>query len=671
MTHDRFYHAFVVVLITTLTVSGFVNVPQVTAASSDPGRSVTIPVKVVLVGFDETQIDASYLAWSGSGKNLPDAITNIDFDSGNGTGVVFRPQYSVSFASTGFEDNFVSYLRSIGRKTTGKNPWFGQYQLDTDNPDYIVSVPTPINYVVYDANSVEEWLWTHGGDVGGYPEDGWTIIVAYLPQLPSISWMDVQAFKRTNGEQLPNSTPHYYGISHTDADLGYRSRYRDFMNAWGGHHRMWFVELSAGPVFNSEYEDLPLQVAIGDNNIDTTRGFGKSWLTEYVSDYVWQATLNFVAPNFVYYPQYMPNYQIDVFILDERNSDEKLKVPIERTANKEMIASALQDLVPYSKVTVNLNYPEISDRMHELIRSNRKFADSWLYGSVFASPQRYEVVDLRPIYKHVLDSIGLLETNPRLTEDTMTIPVFAFAFSGETYFTYAYKWDIGKVDWETGALLGVALKECVFVSLNQWEFTRGEQVDPQQPGKGDGFTQTIIHEVGHEFGLMHPHQYGNIGDFVYSAMGYFTDDYEFGVADKDALQRAHAYQISMKAERLLGQMDPTFASIGAFQARNKLTEVYSALKKMQYVSAIQQAIQAYRLAEGTNLVLALSPYFFVALTLGLVAVVVFVAMRRRGAHGKESSATQARTVPARRCGSCSDTIMPQSVFCEHCGAKQR
>jgi hypothetical protein len=659
----------VVLLITTLTVSGFVNTPQA-VASSEFGRSVTIPVKVVLVGFDETQIDTRYLAWSGSDKNLPDSITNLDLTSGNSTGIVFRPQYSITFASSSFKDNFVSYLRSIERKTTGKNPWFGQYQLDTDNPDYVTSVPLATDYVVYDANSVEDWLWNHGNDVGGYPGDGWTIIVAYLPELPSVSWMDVQAFKRTNGEELPKTMPHYYGISHTDADLGYKARYRDFMNAWGGHHRMWFVDLSAGPVFNSEYEDLPLQVAVGDNNIDITRGFGKSWLTEYVSDYVWQATLNFVAPSFVYYPQYVPNYQIDVFILDDRNSDEKQKVPIQSTINKDMITSALQDLVPYSKVTVNLNYPEISDRMHELIRSNRKFADSWIYGSLFASPQRYEVVDLRPIYRYVLDSIELLDPNPRLTEDTMTIPVFAFAFSGETYFTYAYKWDIGKIDWETGALLGVALRECVFVSLNQWEFTRGEQVDPPQPGKGDGFTQTIIHEVGHGFGLMHPHQYGNIGDFVYSAMGYFTEDYEFGVVDKDALQRAHAYQVAMKAERLLNQMGLSLVSVGAFEARNRLAEAYSALAKMQYASAIQPAIEAYRLVAATNSMLALSPYLFVALALGLV-VVVFVVMKRQTARVKESSGTRTHAVAAQRCVSCGNEIMSQSLFCEHCGANQR
>ncbi|MGB9022630.1 MAG: hypothetical protein WCC94_04250, partial [Candidatus Bathyarchaeia archaeon] len=104
--------------------------------------------------------------------------------------------------------------------------------------------------------------------------------------------------------------------------------------------------------------------------------------------------------------------------------------------------------------------------------------------------------------------------------------------------------------------------------------------------------------------------------------------------------------------------------------RNKLTEAYSALARMQYASAIQRAIEAYRLVAATNSVLALSPYLFVALALGLV-VVVFVVMKRRGTHGRESSATQTYAVAAQRCVSCGNEIMSQSLFCEHCGANQR
>lgn len=596
-------------------------------------RSIPMPIHVVLVGLTEEQVDITHLSWSGSGKNLPDSITNLDYDSANDTGVVFRPQYTFSFASSDFKDSLVTHLRSIENKANATNPWFGQWQVDKNNTDYINSVPLSIDYVEYDANSVEDWLWNHGRDLGGYPENGWTIIVAYLPELPSITWKSVKAFKASNGQILPKSTPHYYGIAHTDTDLGYVYRYRDFMNAWGGHHRMWFVDFSAGPVFNSQYDDIPLQVAVGDNNIDLSSDFGRNWLTEYVSDYVWEATLNFITPNFVYYPRYSPNYQIDVFILDDRNATEKNKVPIQNTVDKYGIETAIQGLVPYSKVAVNVSFVGVTQQLHDQLKSNYKFTDSWIYGAVLGEPQRYGIVDLRPIYRYMLDNLTTFEHNPLETQNKITIPVFAFAFTGETYFTYPYKWYIGKTDWETGALLGVALKEAVFISLNQWVFTRGDRIDPPQPGKGEGFTQTIIHEVGHEFGLMHPHQYGNIGDFIFSAMGYFTDDYTYGQIDKDAIQRAHVDQIYIKTEQLLNQAstDPITAQM-ITQARNKLSEADSAYNAMKYADALQSVLAAHQLAlqigtvAGPIIILAVG--IVIGVVLGLVIAVIIMKRRR-------------------------------------------
>ncbi len=582
----------------------FLSVSQSPAAVAAV-RSVPVPIKVVIIGFDESQVDASYLSWQGGSANLPASITNVDLSTGNSTGVVFHPQYSVAFAPNSFKQNFLGYLNSIGKQTTGKDPWFSFYERDTKNPDYIDKSPSNIAYVVYDANSVEEWLWEHAQDLGGYPDNGWTIVVVYLPQLPSISWSDVKAFEKSNGATSPTSKPHYYGISHTDLDLGYTYRYRDFMNAWGGHHRMWFVDLSAGPVSNSQWEDLPLQVALGDNNIDLSSSFGHRWLTEYISDYVYQATYNFVTQNFVYYPQYAPKYQIDIFILDDRTLNEKKLVPIHSTVNKDIILQAYQELVPYSNVVVNLNFPDLPAQLHDIIRGGYKYTDSWIMGGVFAQPERYGIVDLRPVYKYMLDNFGSFESNshthvatsefnPDMINGTLIIPVFAFAFSNETYFSYTYKWFIGDRDWETGALLGIALPEAAFVSVNQWTFLRGNYVTPAQPNKGEGFTQTIIHEVGHEFGLMHPHQYGDIGDFITSAMGYFTDDYKFGQIDKDSVQRAHVDQIRSATEWLLSQSSQTSAT--ADQISSKLSDADSAYTQMRFDQAIQPVLAAYQLA---------------------------------------------------------------------------
>jgi hypothetical protein len=106
-------------------------------------------------------------------------------------------------------------------------------------------------------------------------------------------------------------------------------------------------------------------------------------------------------------------------------------------------------------------------------------------------------------------------------------------------------------------------------------------------------TQTIIHEVGHEFGLSHPHNFGNIGDFITSPMGYFTTDYKFQLFDKDALWRAHVDELYLQSEAWLSKAPPgTLVT----QAQSKLAEVDAAYSNMNYLDAIQPAVAAYQLA---------------------------------------------------------------------------
>jgi hypothetical protein len=436
---------------------------------------------------------------------------------------------------------------------------------------------------------------------------------------------------------------------------------------------MWFADLSAGPVFNSQWEDLPLQVALGDNNIDLSTDFGRSWLTGYLADYIYQATYNFIAPNFVYYPRYSPRYQVEVLVLDDRNSTDKKDIAIHETVNRDTIAAALRDLVPYSTVEVNVRFQDVSQELHELIKAHYKYTDSWIEGSIFVSPERYGVIDVRPVYKYVLDNPAKFGSNVSTTENAVTIPVYAFAFSNQTYFTYAYKWLIGKVDYETGALLGITFNDAIMISLNQWEFTRGEHVDPAQPGKGEGFTSTVIHEVGHAFGLMHPHQYGNIGDFISSSMGYFTDEYNFGQIDKDALQRAHVDQIYLETERLLGQAETRFDPSGlSGQARSRLAEADSAYAKMEYGDALQRVLVAYRLArqavETTAPVIVI--YAVGGVAIGIALAVLGFAVIRHRARMEESVKTQLHTQDLIRCGSCGNEIRAQTTYCRHCGARQ-
>ena len=92
---------------------------------------------------------------------------------------------------------------------------------------------------------------------------------------------------------------------------------------------------------------------------------------------------------------------------------------------------------------MNINFPTVTPELDQIIKSNYKYTDSFVTGFVFASPQRYGVVNLKPAYNYMLSNLNQFESQPSFNGDTMTIPVFAFAFSGQTYFTDTYKWSIG------------------------------------------------------------------------------------------------------------------------------------------------------------------------------------------------------------------------------------
>jgi hypothetical protein len=571
-----------------------------TTLAAPPGavtREVPLALKVVFVGIDAASVDTGFLDWQSAGQIVNSILVTDDI-----TGVVFQPHYSFTFASREFKQTFVNYLDTIEIRKNGPNPWFRFPRQDEQNSDYVLWENHNASYVTYDANAVENWLRSNQQGFGGFQEEGWTIVVSYLPELPSLTWADAKT--HLYDYSPPAGTSHYYSVSYGDADLGYQLRFRDFMTAWGGHDRLWFVDLSAGPTFWSQWIDLPLQVALGQNDLDISSDSGRTWFTNYLADYIWEAIYNLVAPQFVYYPQLSSKYVIDVHIIDNRTEAERASVPIGRTVNIQSVRTAFQDLVPYSFVETRLRFHNISDLpdLADLVASNYKFTDSWMMGAVFAEPERYGIVDIRPVYRYLLDHMEGFGASSTRTREEMIIPVFAFAFSEQTYFTSTYKWLVGltgRIDKENGALLGISLPDLAMISLNQWYFTRGDHIEPKQAGRGIGFTQVIIHEVGHSFGLMHPHSFGDIGDFVYSPMGYFTNDYTFGVVDKDALQRAHVDQVYLQAQAALQSIpsgQPKEIEGQVDKANELLQQANSMYASMSYREALEKAVEAEALA---------------------------------------------------------------------------
>lgn len=658
-------------------------------------------VKVVFVGFDPAWIDLRYMPWS---ENLPPSTTNQILIGGNDTGVLYQLTYSYSLARSDFKDKFVRYLKSIETVVTSKNPWFYYWKQEDD---IWTQVYKDVKNTLYDANKVESWLYENSGEFGGFPENGWTFIISYLPELPSITFDQYKGFWK-DMERKETSTPHYYSVSYEDADLGYKPPYRDFMTGWGGRHRFWFFDLSAGPARWYDVRwDLPLQIVLKDMKLDLQTPYGNRWFTEYLADYLRGMTWNFAVPQFVYDPILTSKYTLAIHVLDNRTSEEKSAVPIASTVNSERIRAAYKDLAPYIETDVQVTFKDTSEypELVKLLVDHYKYLDSWTYAYVFDESQRYGSVDVRPIYRYLQDNLATFVPRVNHNESEFTIPVFVFAFSKETYFTYSYKWFIDRRDPETGALWGIALGDMAIIGLCQYDFRRGDYATPKQTGKGYGFTQVIIHEVGHMVGLMHPHSFDWLGDFSFSAMGYFTYDYMFGQFDKDALQRIHADRLMMEASSAIQDIrtvlqskiesPETEAQVG--KAESLLREANAEYSKMNYAGAVKRALEARESSKAVfekarELPAATVPlmqkiseleddlartrsqlpmYLVTGLGVGLgVAVVVFLVMRRQVRRGEESGKTRPYAEALHRCSSCGNEIMPQSVYCEHCGAKQ-
>jgi len=493
-----------------------------------------------------------------------------------------------------------------------------------------------------------------------------------------------------------------------DSDLGYKLQYRDFMTGYGGHHRLWFVDLSAGPTWWSQWDDLPLNTIIEDQQIKLDTAFGRQWLTQLLSDHTSEMVYNLVLPEFVYDPIYTSKYRIVVKVLDDRTDEEKKAVSIESTVNQNAIEHAFEDLAPYANTQVDLRFEDTANHpdLQKLLKDNRRFYNSYIIRDVFQD--KYEYVDERPIYKYLQENLRSFVPQILHDESEFTIPMFAFALSGDAHFGYSYKWEVGNDPERTYG--GVALGDLVMIGASHLDFHYGDEVG--QKGKGLGLTQTVIHEAGHMVGLSHPHSYGWVGDFCLTAMSYFTHDYVFGQNDKDALQRIHADKVMMETSSsiqdtrtvLQSKVESSETEALVANAEGLLREANAEYSKMNYAGALKRGLEAregskagagkarelpaatapleQKIAElESNLTRTRSElaatkgqlplYLTAGLGTGLViAVVVFLAMRRQVGRAKESAKTRLYSQPLRRCGSCGNEIMAQSVYCEHCGAKQ-
>ncbi len=603
-SHVRIACFMLVMLILSTVGSLAVNAEQQATTRIASSRRITLNVKIVFIGFNRSNVDTEYLAWK---ENLPSERINKILVGEQETGVTYDLRYEFVFSDIGHEQRLLDFLRQIGSRTQLENPWF---EIETSN-------------VFYDANKVEGWFYKNRSDYGGFPSNGYTFIIGNLTDLPSITYEQMsQPWKNIT------FSPHYYSVEYMDEDLGYKLRNRQFMTAWGGHYRMWFFDMSAGPSFNTP-QDPPLQVVLKARKIDLNTQYGKTWLTQYLADYLWEVIWNLAVPQFVYEPIYSSRYHLFVTIFDNRTDLECKAVPIEKTVNRTRIEISFKELLPYSEIRVTMKMQNATSDpdLSRVIKNSFQMID-----------RVNGYVDVRPLYRYLQQNISSYVPRILRNEEEFTVPVFCFAFSKQ-HIAYTSKWEIQRF---TNSLLGIALNDMVMISLTQYnELERGAMVKPPQGTKGIGFSQTIIHESGHMLGLMHPFQFGQITDFLDSPMSYFSHSSNFTQFDKDSLRRIHADRILLESATRLGEAEeltrrrlsmPT-SQLRLFMIHDLIYKAEIEYERMNYAETVRLALEAKCLAsEGLKEMRNMPSIWPVAATYGIVIGIVIgfhLALDRR------------------------------------------
>jgi len=573
--------ALLVILLLSL-ASSTVVAQQQNAVSSTATRTASFDVKVVLVGLEARLVDKDYLKW-----NSPEKRYQLFQIPGISTNTQYSLKYEYVFPSEAFASDLVRFLESTGKRESRQNViWNISYS--KIGPGYYwnyTHLPVTSNNTYYSADSVEEWLVEHQSEYGGFPDTGYVLVLAdFSSRLPSTTVDQMQLALRGKNAEF---TPHFYNKTYVDSDLGIKLN-RRYMTAWGGHSRIFFADLSAGP--EETAEQLPIQLAYAMNDIDVSTSYGRAWFNQYLADYISGVVYNLFTPDFVYPINYSSSYKVKVVVIDNRTDG--TDPPMAKAFDQEAAVKEWRALVPWANVTAETKYVNISDYPD----LQRKIVDSRSTAK-YALPPDSPAVDARPVYEWLSENgQGHIKDFMEVKRDfeEYDIPVFAFAFTGEFQLGFTFKEMVSELSFDR-TIWGVALYDLVLISHSTNDFRRGESADPAQPGKGFGFTNTVIHEVGHMLGLMHPFatSYDPTENFVASVMAYYPYEQSFSIFDQDALARGQADQLLRQTEELLVETSSILinqADISAARASiNNAEKAYSA---MDYGKAVKDGVEA-------------------------------------------------------------------------------
>lgn len=485
-----------------------------------PYQSATIKSRIIFTGFNHA-IMSSIL---GTPQNpLAESLLEqnvYNYFRQDYTNKLFFVNHSYELAPTSFDTSFYTFLNTSAIPDT-----INHSDGTSDTGKYIP------------ASDTLEWLTDNYGQLAGeVPIPGYSLIIGN--------------FSNLDDTEFPH---HWYNETYFDPDSGVPFG-RNYMIGYGNQERLYYLDLSADSyVLRNSGQNSTLQELKVLYNLNTP--YGQNRLAEYLAEWIYEIERNLWVQDFVYRPLTPMgdfdtglHYAFDILVLNNLTG-----IPtsdLNWTVNTTLIEEVFKDILPWYTVEASVRFVNLSD-IPDLFNEVQESTVHW---GEFNKNSRWEYsVDLLPMYNKLYTEASRYFEQEYRGFYTSHFQTFAFLFDNATFAIPE------KAKMEPG-LLGIALRGTNNIPLtiisHDYGLTYGNNRSNPQPLQG--LTQTIIHELGHQIALMHPFQFGMVGNFVNDPMTYYTHASKFSIFAKDNIQRG---QVDTLLQASLFKIDSAYQRI--------------------------------------------------------------------------------------------------------------
>ena len=529
-------------------------------------------------------------------SGLPHSYRSIDrtqrfYGIDSPTGNDFTYRYNIVYASASFENAFFSYLKRIAVPSP-RTMFQDQY-----NQQVARSLTIGDNYRI-DATSTEKWLAENAGPRLGVDTKQYTIFY--------VNWYGRADF-RFHGYADPSEPDPDTGVNWAETDLFDSKDYTRF-TGWGGTtpddaesglgslHRVWFVDVSAGPAWDGDW-NVDDADTTGDGNPDyrvppiweygNTSGYrpfdnlsGDLGLITRFTAINLLFTASAIYPAALTPPNLPATIQLDLTLFQGDPGLDGLQ-----RLHRAYILKKVSKLRPLNEFSTTL-------RQQPLDGEFQRAFECWINDTT-CYPDRFGGWSFASLYVYLLDHKNELLTGGADHE----IPIFLIS-SADSY------WPPDRC-------------QCSYTDDNYVDGTQSfivENLSDFFGTRGYGFTEDTIHEVGHYLGLSHPHDgYDSEYDFDYdrrsiavaslgqdsaTVMSYSGLNLDYSQFNRDNMNRylvaAYINQANAILPAILAHAHASLVTPLLITADEQARQSLRAYDSMEYLEALQRADRAYR-----------------------------------------------------------------------------